>query len=177
MAQSDLFESSTERASSGATAPVALVYNGEALVPTARGSLPDLPTEVSLVSRAYFLIQALDSLGSANQAQGYLAAEHLPVQGGDIRNRYGTDGSMHQEMAARSRNDRGRHAFFAAHGVGYLAVATQDTPLTAAHRNLRRELNESWAEFRSPNRYGAKGNEGSQRRASYIKQLSHFLEV
>lgn len=130
------------------------------------------PDVIDLAVRAGHLARALDEISAVNSHEGYAQAVQSPEHRPDIEARYGDDTDGIAEGAAYNvlvGERRAQYEFFAANGLGNLALATKHTKLTADERVVRRSLNDSWLSFRRT--YGATGRRATAKRRNFKAAL------
>jgi hypothetical protein len=132
------------------------------------------PDSISMVERAGRLTLALDAISQSNQDRGFAvaAASGLHRERVEPFAGAGTDAVARQKMTdARRGREQARRQFFAANGLGELAIAHSDS-LTPQQRIARRAMNERWAAFEKE--FGGSGPAAHTRRNAYMRQLAVY---
>lgn len=156
---------------------------GIKLSPTDRAFIELVPGSVTVTDRAGHLMQSLTEMSAANRRRGFVHAAQTEDHRPKIEDRYGphTDGMVEgAEYNALTGERRARYEFFAASGVGRLALTNRlpvpaDEAETADPEDLvYTAINQSWREFQT--RYGGKGDTAVARRNAYKKLLAKQVE-
>lgn len=156
---------------------------GVKLSPTDRAFIELVPNSVAVADRAGHLVRSLTEISEANSRRGFVHASQTEEHRPKIEDRYGphTDGMAEgAEYNALTGERRARYEFFAASGVGRLALTNRlpvpaDEVETADLEDLvYMAMNRSWREFQAL--YGGTGREVNARRKAYRKLLDKQIE-
>jgi hypothetical protein len=156
---------------------------GVKLSPTDRAFIELVPNSVAVADRAGHLVRSLTEISEANSRRGFVHAAQTEAHRPKIEDRYGphTDGMAEgAEYNALTGERRARYEFFAASGVGRLALTNRlpvpaDEAETANPADLAyMAMNRSWREFQAL--YGGTGPAVNARRNAYKKMLAKQVE-
>jgi hypothetical protein len=127
---------------------------GADLTLTQRAFVDVLPDSVPLAARASHLTTALSEISKANSRAGFVEATQAEAHRPAIEERYGphtdgmAEGAAYNELTGRRR---ARYEFFAASGVGRLAlqnrqpVAADEVDTASAEDLVYTAMNRSWS--------------------------------
>ncbi|HEU4914845.1 MAG TPA: hypothetical protein VFT16_05625 [Candidatus Saccharimonadales bacterium] len=153
------------------------------LSPMDRAYFAVVPDSVSVTDRAGHLMHSLKAISEANSRNGFVHATGSAQYRPAIEERYGphTDGMAEGAgYNALTGERRARYEFFAASGLGRLAltnrlpVAAEDAETADPEDLVYQSFNRLWREFHA--KYGGTGHQVRARRNAYRKLLAEQVQ-